>query len=100
MNRPTQEERVLARLVEARGGWVSAAYFNDVMRLSQAPRAIFNLRHKRAKYRYEGEIETSPFKDEWGWCSYRLNAGMTERVRMINETPAREAKEEKQPQLF
>jgi hypothetical protein len=64
---PTQEKRVLGVLLAAKGGWVSGQYFLREMMLSQYHRAIFNL-EKRDGW----EIEHSPFKDEFGFLSYRI----------------------------
>lgn len=70
--RPTQERRVLKALLDAEGGWVSGQYFLREMYLSQYHARIFSLQRDREKYGYEGFIEASPFKDQWGFKSYRL----------------------------
>lgn len=68
----TQERRVLAELQKAKGGWVNGQYFLRTMFLSQYHRAIFNLQNRRELYEYEGVIEASDFKDDYGFKSYRL----------------------------
>lgn len=68
----TQEVRVLEALKGAAGQWVNGQYFLRTMFLSQYHRAIWNLQHRKARYGYEGNIEASEFKDEFGFKSYRL----------------------------
>lgn len=70
--RPTQERRVLKALTDADGGWVSGQHFLREMFLSQYHARIFNLQRDRERYGYEGTIEASDFKDQWGFKSYRL----------------------------
>lgn len=72
-----QEDRVLDVLKAANGAWVNGQHFLRGMFLSQYHRAIWNLQHKRERYRYDGDIEASDFKDEHGFKSYRLIAGKT-----------------------
>jgi hypothetical protein len=71
---PSQERRVLQVLQEAQGQWINGQYFLRVMMLSQYHRAIWNLQHRRERYGYDGEIQTSDFTDEHGFRSYRLHA--------------------------
>lgn len=71
----TQELRVLQALQDAKGAYVNGRYFLHTLMLSQFHRAIFNLQHKRDRYDYEGTIEVSSFRDEYGFCSYRLWTG-------------------------
>jgi hypothetical protein len=68
----TQEMRVLEALQKADGGWINGQYFLRTMFLSQYHRAIWNLQKRRERYGYEGIIEASDFKDEYGFKSYRL----------------------------
>lgn len=68
----TQEERILAKLKEARGQWINGQYFLRNMMISQYHRAIFNLINKRDFYFYNGKIEASEFTDEYKFKSYRL----------------------------
>lgn len=68
----TQEERVLDHLEKHRGQWVNGQFFLRQMFLSQYHRAIHNLQKKRDRYVYEGNIEVSPFVDQFGFKSYRL----------------------------
>ncbi len=72
--KPTQEEKVLERLVQANGEWLHGdQVFLGEMRLRQYHRAIWNLEHN-PKYQkmYSGKIEHSLFKDIHGFVSYRL----------------------------
>lgn len=68
----TQEQRILKALQEARGQWVNGQYFLRELMLSQYHRAIFNLQKRREYFNYQGRIEPSDFKDEFGFKSYRL----------------------------
>ena len=68
----TQELKVLEVLEKAGGEWVNGQYFLREMFLSQYHRAIWNLQHRRERYGYEGMIEASDFKDNFGFKSYRL----------------------------
>lgn len=70
----TQEERILAKLQDAKGAWVNGQYFLREMYLSQYHRAIYNLQKNKKRYGYVGEIESSPFTDEHKFKSYRLVA--------------------------
>ena len=67
----SQELRVLETLQEAKG-WVSGQYFLHTMMLSQYHARIFDLQKNRDKYIYDGEIEASPFTDEYGFKAYRI----------------------------
>jgi hypothetical protein len=68
----TQEQRVLKELQNAKGKWINGQYFLREMMISQYHRAIHNLQKKRECFNYTGEIEASPFTDEYGFKSYRL----------------------------
>ena len=67
----TQEERLL-QVLKNTEGWVNGQYFLREMMLSQYHRAIHNLQRNKERYGYSGTIEPSPFKDEFGFKSYRL----------------------------
>jgi hypothetical protein len=64
--RPTQCERVLKVLEEAKGDWINGRYFLHEMYLSQYHARIFEL--QKAGH----QIVASEEKDEFGFCSYRL----------------------------
>ena len=68
----SQEMQVLDELRRAEGGWVNGRRFGREMFISQYHRAIFNLQRRREKYRYEGEVESSEFTDQFGFKSYRI----------------------------
>lgn len=68
----TQEERVLEKLKQEDGRWVNGQHFLRQMYLSQYHRAIWNLQKKKERYGYAGEIQASPFTDDYGFKSYRL----------------------------
>ena len=68
----SQEQRVLETLQQANGEWVSGQHFLHSMFLSQYHARIHALQNKRDKYIYDGKIEPSPFRDEHGFCSYRI----------------------------
>ena len=70
--KPTQERRILQSLQQANGEWVNGQYFLRELFLSQYHRAIFNLQKRRDIYEYDGIIEASPFKDDFGFKYYRL----------------------------
>jgi hypothetical protein len=72
MDKQTQEERILQKLIEANGNWVNGQHFLREMFLSQYHRAIWNLQNRRERYVYDGTIEPSPFLDGFGFRSYRL----------------------------
>ena len=63
----SQEEKVLNVLLNAQGDWINKQYFVRTMFLTQAGRAIWNLENK-----YHWKIEHSPFKDDFGFKSYRI----------------------------
>ena len=73
----TQEKRVLEKLQGAAGEWINGQYFLKQMMLSQYHRALWNLIHRRDRYEYDGQIEISDFKCEFGFKSYRLVADLT-----------------------
>jgi len=66
IKKPTQEQRILEVLQNANGEWVNGRYFNTTMMISQY--------HSRISGLQEGghNIEPSPFKDEYGFKSYRI----------------------------
>lgn len=70
----SQEARVLARLKEANGAWVSKQVFVREMALTQAGRALWNLENdSKWRAQYVGKkIEHSDFTDEYKFKSYRL----------------------------
>lgn len=72
--KPTQPERLLAKLKEANGEWINGQYFLREMYFSQYHSVIFTLENEqRWKDQYEGyEIQHSDFTDEHGFKSYRL----------------------------
>ena len=63
---PTQAEKILKVLQDAKGEYVNGRYFIQTMMVSQAHTRIFEL--QKRGYR----IEASDFKDEFGFKSYRL----------------------------
>ncbi len=75
----TQEARVLQALKDAEGEWINKQYFVRTMMLTQAGRAIHNLENNpRWQKEYTGfVIEHSPFRDSWGFKSFRLKAKET-----------------------
>ncbi len=62
----TQCQRILDRLIEANGDWISAQVFIREMWLTQTAARIVELKRKGHN------IETSDFRDEYRFCSYRL----------------------------
>lgn len=66
MKKPTQQERVLKALLDAKGGWVSTRHFKQVMLISEVNGRLSEL--KARGY----EIETSDFTDEYGFRSHRI----------------------------
>ena len=72
IEKKTQAERVLEVLKNAKGGWVSGQYFLRTLMLSQFHARIWELQKRRDRYGYEGTIEASDFKDEYGFVYYRL----------------------------
>ena len=62
----TQCQRVLDRLLEAKGEWINGRTFLHDMFLSQYHARILELQRKGYK------IEASPFLDEFGFKAYRL----------------------------
>jgi hypothetical protein len=62
----TQEEKVLDVLIAANCEWVNGRRFLRELYLSQYHARIFGLQKKGHV------IEASPFKDEFGFKSYRL----------------------------
>jgi hypothetical protein len=99
----TQNECILKVLEDARGGWVNGRYFLQEMFLSQYHARISELRKKPDHYGYWGKIETSSFKDEYGFVSYRLvipaRQKMTEPL-VDPFPPKKEVKVEKTGKLF
>lgn len=80
MEKITQEERILQKLIEADGKWVDGQYFLRTMWISQYHRAIWNLQNRRVRYNYAGTIEVSDFTDEYGFKSYRLKVEVEQPV--------------------
>lgn len=62
----TQAGRILEVLRGAKGEWVNGRVFIQDMMISQAHARIFELERRGHR------IEASPFKDEFGFRSYRL----------------------------
>ena len=76
LRKPTQKDRVKRALEAASdgydfgeygkpGGWLSKRFMVQVMKLSQAGARIYELNE-------EVEVESSTFKDQYGFCYYRL----------------------------
>ncbi len=65
-HKPRQIDKVLRVLQEAQGGWVSTRYFKQVMLISEVNGRLTEL--KNAGH----TIETSDFRDEFGFRSHRL----------------------------
>lgn len=80
--RPTQEARVLAVLIEAKGAWVSGQFFLREMFLSQYHRAIFNLEHRDGV-----RIEHSTDTDDLGFKRYRIVSPATAPVASLPPVP-------------
>lgn len=72
ISNPTQERRILQRLIDAKGEYINGQIFLREMYISQYHRAIWALQNKRDKYEYEGVIEASDDRDAYGFVSYRL----------------------------
>ena len=67
IKKPTQCEKILKVLEENEGKWISGQYFLHNMYLSQYHARIWDLVNKQGI-----KIETSDFKDSFGFKSYRL----------------------------
>ena len=77
---PTQADRILKVLEEAKSEWTNGRFFIQTMMISQAHARIWELQKKGHK------IEASDFKDEYGFRSYRLvNQTVEEKVKFWNE---------------
>ena len=72
----SQETRILEVLQNVNGRWVNKQKFMrnwpEGMGITQAGRALHNLQKFPARYGYDGVIEASPFKDDFGFKSFRL----------------------------
>lgn len=66
LEKPTQEQRILKILEDAKGEWVNGRYFIQTMMISQAHARVHSLEKKRIN------IEHSDFVDEFGFRSYRI----------------------------
>ena len=64
--KPTQCDRILKTLRDAKGAYVNGRTFLRDLYISQFHARIFSLINDGYK------IETSPFRDEFGFCSYKL----------------------------
>ncbi len=62
----TQADRVLRKLLDANGGWVSKQVFIHELRLTQSGARLFELEE------LGWPIEHSDFSDEFGFRSYRI----------------------------
>ncbi len=71
-NKKTQEDKIHEALLSAKGSWINGQYFLREMYISQYHRAIHNLEKRGVK------IEHSPFKDEYGFVSYRILEELTQ----------------------
>lgn len=94
----TQNERILKVLEDAKGGWVNGRYFLREMFLSQYHARISELRKHPDAYGYWGKIETSKFKDEFGFVSYRLVLQARQKMTQPLADPFPPKKEIKQEQ--
>lgn len=64
--KPTQEQRILEALTDAKGAWINGQYFLRTMMLSQYHARIHSLQKKGYP------IFASDFTDDFGFKSYRL----------------------------
>ena len=78
----TQEEKVLDRLMGARGEWVNGRVFLHEMYISQYHARIFGLQRKGHR------IEASDFTDEHGFKSYRIPLPEAVQERLFNSATA------------
>jgi len=76
----TQKQKVLEVLQKAEGEWVSTRYFKQQMLISEINARLTNLKD-------DGHvIETSPFRDEYGFAFHRLKQPDPVQVAMFDET--------------
>lgn len=66
IEKPTQCQKILARLQKAKGHWVSGNVFLRQYLISQFHSRVFQLKEKGYK------IESSDKRDRWGFVYYRL----------------------------
>lgn len=66
MKLPSQKQRILNELEDAKGTWVSTNYFKTVMHLYECNARLSELKNDGH------DIETSKFRDEFGFVSHRL----------------------------
>jgi len=71
INKPTQCDKILKVLEDNTGEWVNGRYFVQTMMISQYHARIFELQDKGYN------IESSEFKDDFGFKSYRLKPSET-----------------------
>jgi hypothetical protein len=64
----TQKRKIYDALIAASGEWVNGRYFLRELYLSQYHRAIWELENAP----HFIKVEHSPFKDEFGFLSYRV----------------------------
>ena len=69
----SQPTRILRYLQEHPGEWINGQSFLRTMMFSQFHHKIFRLQNERWRYIYDGTIEASDFRDEYGFKSYHLN---------------------------
>lgn len=65
----TQKDKILNELREADGGWVSTRYLKQQLLISECNGRLSELKNDGH------DIETSTFKDEYGFRSHRLLEG-------------------------
>ena len=66
IEKPTQENKILKALSDAKGEWINGQYFLRSLLLSQYHARIWGLQRKGFN------IEASEFTDGYGFKSYRL----------------------------
>jgi hypothetical protein len=68
--KPTQCQRILNKLIEANGAWVSSRCFIREMWISQTSSRLIELKNKGYNIQYGDDFGIP--RDEYGYTSYRL----------------------------
>ena len=69
-HKPTQCQKILDRLIEANGDWVSSRVFIREMWISQTAARVCELKSKGHNIEYSADYGIP--KDDLGYCKYRI----------------------------
>jgi len=73
----SQADRILKRLIEAEGGWISAKVFKIDMMITETNARISELRNKGY------DVETRDVRDEYGFAYHRIKVKEPKQLELV-----------------